>query len=90
MPKLSGESLDITQRNIDKLLSLFPEVNVEGKVDIEKLTQLLGDFVSDEEERYRFVWNGKGEALRISQTPSTGTLRPDKESSKNWDETENL
>ena len=33
---------------------------------------------------------GKNEAIKISQTPSMGTLRPDKESSKNWDNTENL
>ena len=39
---------------------------------------------------YNFTWNGKRDAIRIAQTPSTGTLRPDKESSKNWDDTENL
>ena len=32
----------------------------------------------------------KSDAIRIAQTPSTGTLRPDKESSKNWNDTENL
>lgn len=90
MAKLNGESLNIEEENIKKLIELFPEVNTDGKIDFGKLKQILGDYVDDSEERYRFVWNGKGEALRISQTPSTGTLRPDKESSKNWDETENL
>src|SRR5699024_2943998 len=92
MIKLNGESLNITERNIRKLTELFPEVDVEGKVDIKMLTQLLGDFVTDSEERYRFVWNGKGESLRLSQTPSIGTLRPEKDEgeSKNWEETENL
>src|SRR5690625_2445637 len=90
MSKLNGESLNIEQENIKKLVELFPEVNTDGKIDFDKLKQILGDYVDDSEERYRFVWNGKGDALRISQTPSTGTLRPDKESSKNWDETENL
>ncbi|GAA4079099.1 site-specific DNA-methyltransferase [Amphibacillus indicireducens] len=90
MSHLNGESLNIENKNIEKLVELFPEVNTDGKVDFEKLKQILGEYVDDSDERYRFVWNGKGEALRLSQTPSTGTLRPAKEESKNWDETENL
>ena len=39
---------------------------------------------------YEFNWEGKELAYKLAQTPSTGTLRPDKESSKNWDDTENL
>ncbi|MEQ1963415.1 DNA methyltransferase, partial [Xenorhabdus khoisanae] len=42
------------------------------------------------EERYRFTWQGKTRARQIAQTPSTGTLRPCKEDSVNWDTTENL
>ncbi len=90
MSQLNGESLNIEDKNIEKLVALFPEVNTDGKIDFEKLKQILGDYVDDSEERYRFVWNGKGEALRLSQTPSMGTLRPAKEESKNWDDTENL
>lgn len=92
MSHLNGESLNIKDKNIEKLVELFPEINTDGKIDFEKLKQILGEYVDDSEERYRFVWNGKGEALRLSQTPSMGTLRPTKEEgeSKNWDETENL
>ena len=68
----------------------MPEVFTEGKIDFEKLRLVLGDEVDDNEERYEFTWHGKNNAIRIAQTPSTGTLRPDKESSKNWDDTENL
>lgn len=39
---------------------------------------------------YEFNWEGKELAYKLAQTPSTGTLMPDKESSKNWDNTENL
>ncbi|WP_338805093.1 site-specific DNA-methyltransferase [Xenorhabdus griffiniae] len=42
------------------------------------------------EERYNFTWQGKARARQIAQTPSTGTLRPCKEESVNWDTTENL
>src|SRR5699024_9076616 len=90
MSQLNGESFNIEENNIEKLVQLFPEVQTDGKIDFDKLKQILGDYVDDSEERYRFVWNGKGEALRLSQTPSMGTLRPAKEESKNWDETENL
>ena len=90
MAKIDGKSMDIEAMNIEKLKEIFPEVVSDGMVDFDKLKQLLGEYVDDSEERYRFVWNGKGEALRLSQTPSMGTLRPAKEESKDWDKTENL
>lgn len=92
MSKLDGKTLNIEEQNINKLKELFPEVNTDGKIDFEKLKQVLGDYVDDSDERYRTVWNGKGEALRLSQTPSMGTLRPAKEEgeSKDWDNTQNL
>ncbi len=87
---LSGESLNLTEYNLDKIKEIFPEVFCEGKIDFDKLRLILGDSIENKEERYEFTWNGKNDAIRIAQTPSTGTLRPDKESSKNWDDTENL
>lgn len=90
MKKLAGESLSIMEENLAAMQQLFPEAFEEGKIDFDVLRQLLGDYVDDEEERYSFRWNGKGKALRLSQTPSTGTLRPCKEESKDWDTTENL
>lgn len=90
MEKLKGQSMDLTQNNLDNLKQLFPEVFSEGKIDFDKLRIVLGDSIETDEERYEFKWNGKSNAIKISQTPSAGTLRPDKESSKNWDTTENL
>lgn len=90
MKKLARESLNIMEENLAAMQQLFPEAFEEGKIDFDVLRQLLGDYVDDEEERYSFRWNGKGKALRLSQTPSTGTLRPCKEESKDWDTTENL
>jgi len=87
---LNGQSLDLLQENIAALRELFPEVCCEGKVDFDKLKQVLGEYTDDSAERYNFTWNGKGQALRLSQTPSMGTLRPCKEESKNWDDTQNL
>jgi len=88
--QLDGQSTDIAEENIQKLKALFPEIVTEDKVDFEKLQQVLGEYVEDSNERYNFTWNGKGRALRLSQTPSLGTLRPCKEESKDWDTTQNL
>lgn len=87
---LDGKTPDIAEENIQKLRQIFPDIFTEDKVDFEKLQQVLGDYVEDSKERYNFTWNGKGQALRLSQTQSLGTLRPCKEESKHWDTTQNL
>lgn len=88
--KLDGKTPDIAEENIAKLKEIFPDVFCEGKIDFEKLQQVLGNYIEDEDERYNFSWNGKGRSLRLAQSPSTGTLRPCKEESKDWNTTENL
>jgi adenine-specific DNA-methyltransferase len=90
MQKLNGETLNIVDTNIEKLKELFPDVFSEGKIDFEALKTNLGEFVEKENERYSFSWNGKEKAKKIALTPSTGTLRPCKDESKNWETTENL
>ncbi|WP_254255390.1 site-specific DNA-methyltransferase [Macrococcoides canis] len=88
---MNGESLDITKGNIDKLKKIFPEIVTDGqKIDFEKLKTVLGEEVDGEIERYSFNWYGKKKTIIGAQTPSKGTLRPDKEKSKNFDTTENL
>ncbi|MEL7672014.1 site-specific DNA-methyltransferase [Methanobacterium sp.] len=88
--KLNGESLDIVAENVSKLKELFPEIITEDKIDFDKLKEVLGEYAEEDRERYNFTWKGKLAALRIAQTPSTGTLRPCKEESKNWGTTQNL
>ena len=88
--RLDGTSKKITEENIKKLTEIFPEVVSDGKIDYAKLKQILGERIDESSERYNFTWHGKSDSLRISQTPTSGTLRPQKEASKNWDETENL
>lgn len=88
--KMDGKTLDITKMNIEALKELFPDVVEEGKIDFEKLRAILGDEIDDDDERYNFTWHGKNQAIRISQTPSMGTLRPCKEKSVDWDNTNNI
>lgn len=90
MTTLNGKTPDLAAENIEQLRQIFPDVFEEGKIDFDKLKQALGEYVDDEKERYNFTWNGKGKALRLAQTPTTGTLRPCVAESKNWEDTQNL
>lgn len=90
IPEMDSKSLDIVSDNISKIKELFPEAFTEGKINFDALKEVLGDYVDDREERYSFTWNGKSKARRLAQTPSSGTLRPYKEESIDWDTTQNL
>ncbi len=85
------KSLEIVSDNISKLKELFPEVLIEGKIDFKVLQDILGNEIEvEEEEVYRFTWAGKSQARREAHKPSTGTLRPCKEESVDWDTTQNI
>lgn len=90
MDKMDGMTMNIEQANVEKLKEVFPEVFADGKVDFDKLQGLLGHYIADDKEKYSFSWKGKADSLRLAQKRSTGTLRPCKEESKNWDTTDNL
>ena len=90
MDKMDGMTMNIEQANVEKLKEVFPEVFADGKIDFDKLQGLLGHYIADDKEKYSFSWKGKADSLRLAQKRSTGTLRPCKEESKNWDTTENL
>lgn len=90
MNKMDGMTMNIEQANVEKLKEVFPEVFADGKIDFDKLQGLLGHYIADDKEKYSFSWKGKADSLRLAQKRSTGTLRPCKEESKDWDTTENL
>lgn len=88
--RMDGLSMNIEQTNLDKLRSVFPECVSEGKLDIDKLLSLCGEYIDNDFEKYRFEWKGKAECLRLAQKRSSGTLRPCPTESVNWDTTQNL
>ncbi|MBQ2931751.1 MAG: site-specific DNA-methyltransferase [Clostridia bacterium] len=90
MEIMDGMSLDLEQVNKEKLKSVFPECFSEDKLDIDKLLSLCGEYISNDFEKYKFEWKGKAESLQLAQRRSTGTLRPRKDESVNFDETENI
>lgn len=90
MEKISDCSLNLERKNIEKLKNLFPEAVQDGEVNYDILKTLLGSEIFGGQEHYQFTWNGKYQSIKNAQTPSSATLRPCKEKSKNWDDTENL
>ena len=73
-----------------KLEELVPEAIADGKVDVVKLKELLAEDAGEPNERFGLFWPGKKQALRAAQDPTTATLRPAKDESKDWDTTNNI
>lgn len=73
------------------LEQLLPEAFTEGRLDIEALKRTLGEeSVSQGGERYRLDWAGKSDAYKVLQTPTTATLRPQRDLSVNFDTAEHV
>lgn len=100
MEKLKLQSHDVIGSNIQKIAQLFPNCVTErlgkdGKpelaIDFEKLqAELSNEILLEGEERYQFTWPDKRAAVRLANTPTTKTLRPCREESVDFDNTQNL
>ena len=88
--KLDSLSMNLENTNKKELMRVFPECFAEGKLDIDKLLSLCGEYITDDFEKYEFKWKGKSECMRLAQKRSTATLRPCPEESVNFDTTQNL
>lgn len=89
------KSPDLVRENVEKLAALFPNCATEsadGKaIDFDLLRQELSYAAVDgTKERYRLEWPGKREAIVTANLPTTKTLRPVREDSVDFDNTENL
>ena len=100
MERMKMQSLDVIGSNIQKIAQLFPNCVTErlgkdGKpelaIDFEKLqAELSNEILSEGEERYQFTWPEKRVANRLANTPTTMTLRPCRDESVDFDDTQNL
>lgn len=88
--KLPLTTPDPTQGVVECLREAAPHLFSEGRIDFDKLKELLGGQVEQGTERYGLSWAGKSEAFRNVQTPSVATLLPMPSESVDWDNTENL
>ena len=99
MDKMKMETANKTLENLAKLKEMFPEVITETKdengeivagVDAKKLEQLLSTKVIEGDECYDFTWVGKKQAMVEACKPIRKTLRPCREESVDWENTQNL
>ena len=100
MEKLKMQSHDVIGSNTQKIAQLFPNCVTErlgkdGKpelaIDFEKLqAELSNEIIAEGEERYQFTWPDKRAAVRLANTPTTMTLRPCREESVDFENTQNL
>ena len=100
MEHLNMQSMDKVAANVAKIRELFPNcvterINSEGKlehaIDFDMLRQELSDHVVDGlQERYQFTWPDKRKAILAANAPINKTLRPCREESVDFDNTENL
>jgi adenine-specific DNA-methyltransferase len=88
--KIKLHSMDIKKEKKEKLKQLFPEVFNEEKIDIDKFKISLGEYIDVGRERYGMNWPGKSQAIKVAQLPSFATLKPDENSSVDFDTTKNL
>ncbi len=94
------QSHDVIGSNTQKIARLFPNCVTErlgkdGKpelaIDFEKLqAELSNEIIAEGEERYQFTWPDKRASVRLANTPTTMTLRPCREESVDFDNTQNL
>ena len=100
MEKLNLQTHNIVDENIKKIAELFPNclterLNEKGQpeaaIDFDMLRQELSkDIVEGPAERYQFTWPDKRNAIRLANAPTTDTLRPCREESVDFDNTQNL
>ena len=95
MYKLDMESKDIVNENIEKISELFPNVIVESEkgksIDFDLLKQELSkEIVEGNKEKYQLTWPGKKESIVNANTPCNKTLRPLKEKSVDFENTQNI
>lgn len=99
MEKMKMESVDIIAQNVEKIGELFPNcitetVDENGKlkkaINFDMLKQMLSEDVIDGDEAYEFTWVGKKASIVEANKPIRKTLRPCKDESVDWDNTENL
>ncbi len=98
--KLKMHSINKVDENIKRIGELFPNCLTErldenGKpevcIDFDMLKQeLSSEVVEGNEERYQFTWPDKKKSILLANAPISETLRPCREESVDFDNTENL
>jgi integrase len=84
--RVDDTSPDMKAELLARLKSVVPEAFSDGKLDLERLTDLAGDAVATGPERYGLTWPGKRDSIAMLQAPTGSTLVPDRAASVNFDD----
>ena len=100
MDSLKMQSPNLVDANIEKIAALLPNCITEDRdengtvrrvVDFDLLRQeLSASLVEGPQERYTLNWPGKNEAILTANAPIAKTLRPCKEESVDFENTQNI
>lgn len=105
MEKLKMQTENIADKNFEMLSKMFPNALtetitgydddgkpiVERAIDADVLRQEIScKVVEGKDERYQFTWPDKKKTVLLANTPINKTLRPCREESVDFDNTENL
>lgn len=86
-----GESQNPADLLRERLADMLPEAFSEGQLDVAALKRALGEgAVIEDGERYALNWAGKSAAYKVLQTPSSATLRPERDKSVNFDQAQHV
>lgn len=88
--KVNLTSADLFEEQLAQLHKIIPEAFSENKIDWDKLRTALGSVIDERIEKFSFTWAGKGNAIKNVLIPSKATLRPAKDESVMFNESENL
>ncbi len=89
--KVKTTSADMVADNLSKLRQVFPQFVKEDVIDFDALKNFFDkQNILAGSEKYGLNWAGRSDAFKAIRVPSTGTLTPEPEKSKNWDETGNI
>uniref|UniRef100_UPI0035D0E08C hypothetical protein n=1 Tax=Bartonella sp. AC66GZZY TaxID=3243458 RepID=UPI0035D0E08C len=58
--KIEGMSQSPINPDIEKLKAAFPQCFAKGKLDIDRLLNLCGEYIDNDFEKFKFEWKGKG------------------------------
>jgi len=88
---LVGISPNPAEQKRELLLDTVPEAFREGRLDLSALKRAIGEeMIIEGGERYSLNWAGKGDAYKILQTPTTATIRPQRELSIDFDHAQDI
>lgn len=92
--KMDLSSMDVAAQKREELRvtleGVFPEIFAEGHIDFDQLKRVLGNWIDPNKERFGLNWAGKADAMKVIQQTSSATLKPLRDQSLNFDDSQNV